>query len=207
MAKPLDPRTEIGHVHLKVADLERAVAFYSGVLGFEVTQRMGQSAAFLSAGGYHHHIGLNTWESQRGPAPRRERPGSITLRFDIPIARRSAMRSAGCVTRACRSKARAIMVSVEALYLRDPDGNGVELYWDRPRVEWPREADGTLKMVTERLDLDALLAEGAGTGIAAAEPSSPYALMTEAEPHAAARPARQAAAAAQGPARRCARRV
>ena len=178
MAKPIDPRTEIGHVHLKVADLERAVSFYSGVLGFEVTQRMGQSAVFLSAGGYHHHIGLNTWESQGGSPPARGTTG--LYHFAIRYADRASLGDALRRLREARvplDGASDHGVS-EALYLRDPDGNGVELYWDRPRADWPREADGTMKMVTERLDLDALLAAAASPrGAARAE--SPYALMTE----------------------------
>jgi len=179
MAKPIDPRTEIGHVHLKVSDLERALAFYSGVLGFELTQRMGQSAAFLSAGGYHHHIGLNTWESHQGPAPA---PGTTGLyHFAIRYADRASLADA-----LRRLRAAGIQLDgasdhgvSEALYLRDPDGNGLELYWDRPRAGWPKNADGTLKMTTERLDLASLLAEETPAA-AAADPQSPYALMTEA---------------------------
>ena len=139
MAKPLDPRTEIGHVHLKVSDLERAIAFYTTALGFEITQRMGDSAAFVSAGGYHHHIGLNTWESHLGAAPPPGTTGLVSFRDSISGSRR-----------ACRSARRLREARVplegasdhgvsEALYLRDPDGNGIELYWDRPRSEWPRE--------------------------------------------------------------------
>jgi catechol 2,3-dioxygenase len=178
MAKPIDPRTEIGHVHLKVSDLERAVAFYSGVLGFEVTQRMGQSAAFLSAGGYHHHLGLNTWESQGGSPPA---PGTTGLyHFAIRYADRASLGDALRRLREARVPLEGASdhgVS-EALYLRDPDGNGVELYWDRPRAAWPREADGTMKMVTERLDLDTLLAAAASPRDTAGA-GSPYALMTE----------------------------
>jgi catechol 2,3-dioxygenase len=177
MAKPIDPRTEIGHVHLKVSDLPRAVAFYSGVLGFEVTQRMGTSAAFLSAGGYHHHIGLNTWESQGGNPPPQGTTG--LYHFAIRYADRAALgdallrlHNAGVPLDGASDHG----VS-EALYLHDPDGNGIELYWDRPRAQWPREADGTLKMVTERLDLKSL-AE-AGTAAEPGETGSPYALMTE----------------------------
>ncbi len=176
MAKPIDPRTEIGHVHLKVSDLERAVAFYSDVLGFEVTQRMGRSAAFLSAGGYHHHIGLNTWESEHGDPPA---PGTTGLyHFAIRYPDRAALGDALRRLRAARVPLEGASdhgVS-EALYLRDPDGNGIELYWDRPRAMWPREADGAMKMVTERLDLDALLAAAPHPP---ADPASPYALMTE----------------------------
>jgi catechol 2,3-dioxygenase len=178
MAKPVDPRTEIGHVHLKVSDLERAVAFYSGVLGFGVTQRMGDSAAFLSAGGYHHHIGLNTWESHRGTAPA---PGTTGLyHFAIRYPDRASLGDALKRLRDARvalDGASDHGVS-QALYLHDPDGNGIELYWDRPRAEWPRETDGTLRMVTQSLDLDALLGEAAAASVRAAKPS-PYAPMTE----------------------------
>jgi catechol 2,3-dioxygenase len=176
MAKPLDPRTHIGHVHLKVSDLDRAVAFYSGVLGFDVTQRMGDAAAFLSAGGYHHHIGLNTWESRGGSAPP---PGTTGLyHFAIRYPDRASLADALRRLRDARVPLEGASDHGvgEALYLRDPDGNGLELYWDRPRAEWPREADGTLKMVTERLDLEALLKE---TTTARAAPASPYAPMTE----------------------------
>jgi len=181
MAKPIDPRTEIGHVHLKVSDLDRALTFYSGVLGFELTQRLGHSAAFLSAGGYHHHIGLNTWESQHGGPPA---PGTTGLyHFAIRYADRASL---GDALR--RLQAAGIPLDgasdhgvSEALYLRDPDGNGLELYWDRPRAEWPRDADGALKMSTERLDIAVLLAAAAETpATAGADAHSPYALMTEA---------------------------
>jgi catechol 2,3-dioxygenase len=159
MADPIDPRVDIGHVHLKVADLDRALAFYQGVLGFELTQRMGPSAAFLSAGGYHHHIGLNTWESRNGHPPP---PGSTGL---YHVAIRYPNRAA--LGDALRRLADAHIpldgasdhgVS-EALYLHDPDGNGLELYWDRPREQWPRTADGAIDMITTRLDVDALLEE------------------------------------------------
>jgi catechol 2,3-dioxygenase len=172
MARPIDPGVEIGHVHLKVADLDRAIAFYEGVLGFEVMQRMGQSAAFLSAGGYHHHIGLNTWESQGGGPPA---PGTTGLyHFAIRYPDRAALGDA--LRRLNDAKVALDGASdhgvSEALYLRDPDGNGLELYRDRPRAEWPRAADGTLEMRTERLDLRALLAE-ADTAAAAAARSPP----------------------------------
>lgn len=180
MAKRIHPRTEIGHVHLKVADLERAIAFYSGVLGFELTQRMGNSAAFLSAGGYHHHIGLNTWESQRGgpPAPGTTGLYHFAIRYPDHASLGDALRrlrDAGVQLEGASDHG----VS-EALYLRDPDGNGLELYWDRPRAEWPRHVDGSLQMVTQRLDLAGLLAASSP----APEPEtagvpSQYALMTE----------------------------
>jgi len=177
MSKPVDSRTEIGHVHLKVSDLERAVAFYSGVLGFEVTQRMGTSAAFLSAGGYHHHIGLNTWESQGGNPPPQGTTGLYHFAIRYPDRASLAdallrLRSAGVPLEGASDHG----VS-EALYLRDPDGNGIELYWDRPRATWSREADGSLKMVTERLDLKSLAASASVAQ--ATQTASPYALMTE----------------------------
>ena len=153
---PIDPGTRIGHVHLKVADLDRALAFYRDVLGFEVTQLYGREAAFLSAGGYHHHIGLNTWESRGGSPPP---PGSTGL-FHVAILYPTRAALADAVQRV-----RAAGIAIdgasdhgvsEAVYLRDPDGNGVELYRDRPEAEWPRAADGSLAMTTQRLDLDAL---------------------------------------------------
>ena len=178
MAKPLDPRTEIGHVHLKVSDLDRAVAFYTNALGFEVMQRMGRSAAFLSAGGYHHHIGLNTWESEGGSAP----PSGTTGLYHFAI-RYPDRASLGEALRRLREAAVTLDGASdhgvsEALYLRDPDGNGIELYWDRPRSEWPREADGTIRMVTERLDLKALLAAADAVPEPQRAPSL-YALMAE----------------------------
>jgi catechol 2,3-dioxygenase len=159
MPDPIDPRVDIGHVHLKVADLDRALAFYQGVLGFEVTTRMGPSAAFLSAGGYHHHIGLNTWESRGGQPPP---PGStglyhVAIRYPDRAALADALRRL-VEARITLEGASDHGVS-EALYLHDPDGNGLELYWDRPRDQWPHAADGSLRMTTERLDVDALLEE------------------------------------------------
>jgi catechol 2,3-dioxygenase len=150
----------MGHVHLKVADLERALGFYRDVLGFELTQRFGSSAAFLSAGGYHHHIGLNTWESSGGAPPTAGTTGLYHLavlyptRAELGDALRR-LQKAGVPLEGASDHG----VS-EALYLRDPDGNGVELYWDRPQAEWPRTADGGLAMFTKSLDLDSLLAEG-----------------------------------------------
>lgn len=152
----IDPRVDIGHVHLKVADLERAIAFYERVLGFEVTQRMGTSAAFLSAGGYHHHIGLNTWESAGGQPPP---PGSTGL-FHLAIRYPDRGALADALQRVTAAGVPLDGASdhgvSEALYLRDPDGNGVELYYDRPREQWPRAADGSLRMVTRPLDLPGL---------------------------------------------------
>ena len=158
-AKPIDPRVSIGHVHLKVADLERAIGFYHGVLGFEVTQRWGSQAAFLSAGGYHHHIGLNTWESLGGPPPA---PGTTGL-FHVAILYPSRRELADALRRLAAAgislDGAADHGVSEALYLRDPDGNGVELYRDRPPEQWPRTAAGDLSMFTRPLDLDALLRE------------------------------------------------
>jgi len=155
----IDPRVTIGHVHLKVADLDRALAFYHDVLGFAITQRMGGQAAFLSAGGYHHHLGLNTWESRGGSPPPRGATGLYHIAIRYPERRVLAdayrrVTAAGIALRGASDHG----VS-EALYLDDPDGNGVELYWDRPRAAWPRAADGTLAMVTQPLDLRSLLAE------------------------------------------------
>ncbi len=158
-SKPVHPAVRIGHVHLKVADLERALAFYRDVLGFEVTQRLGRQAAFLSAGGYHHHIGLNTWESQGGVAPHRGATGLYHLAILYPTRAELADALRRLVHASIPLDGAADHGVSEALYLRDPDANGVELYWDRPESQWPRTASGELNMVTEPLDLDALLAE------------------------------------------------
>ena len=162
MSAPIDPRVGIGHVHLKVADLDRALAFYHGVLGFEVMQRMGDQAAFLSAGGYHHHIGLNTWQSRGGgpPAPGTTGLFHVAIRYPDRATLADALRR--LVDAGVPLDGAADHGVSEALYLRDPDGNGVELMWDRPREAWPRWPDGTLAMVTEALDLGALLAEASG---------------------------------------------
>jgi catechol 2,3-dioxygenase len=161
-SKPIDPGARIGHVHLKVADLERAIAFYSGVLGFGVTQRYGSSAAFLSAGGYHHHIGLNTWQSAGGPPP----PECATGLFHTAILYPTRAALADALRRLQLAGIALDGASdhgvSEALYLRDPDQNGVELYWDKPESQWPRNADGGLAMFTRHLDLEALLREGVG---------------------------------------------
>ncbi len=154
---PIHPEARVGHVHLKVADLDRALGFYHGVLGFEVTLRFGAQAAFLSAGGYHHHIGLNTWESQGGVPPP---PGStglyhLALLYPTRAALADALRrlmKAGVLLDGAADHG----VS-EALYLRDPDNNGVELYWDRPRHQWPITPDGGIAMYTRPLDLEQLL--------------------------------------------------
>lgn len=155
----IDPRVDIGHVHLKVANLDRTLAFYCGVLGFELIQRMGSEAAFISAGGYHHHIGLNTWESAGGSPP----PPGTTGLFHLAIRYPDRATLADALRRlnaaGIRLDGAADHGVSEALYLRDPDQNGVELYRDRPREEWPRSADGEIAMYTRRLDLDSLLAE------------------------------------------------
>ena len=155
----LDPRVDIGHVHLKVSDIDRALAFYGDVLGFEETARLGDQAAFISAGGYHHHIGLNTWESKGGSPP----PPGTTGLYHVAIRypdRRALAKALRRVLEAGVSLSGTSDHGVsEAVYLRDPDDNGIELYRDRPREEWPHTPDGELTMITEPLDLRALLAE------------------------------------------------
>ena len=154
---PIDAGVRIGHVHLKVADLERALAFYCGVLGFELTQRRGADAAFVSAGGYHHHIGLNTWESRGGSPP----PHGTTGLYHVAIVYPTRAALAEALLRLLRAGISLDGASdhgvSEALYLRDPDQNGIELYWDRPEEMWPRDSDGSLAMYSRRLDLDDLL--------------------------------------------------
>ena len=155
----IDARVRIGHVHLKVADLDRALRFYCDVLGFELMQRMGPGAAFVSAGGYHHHIGLNTWESLGGSPP----PPGTTGLYHVAILYPTRAGLADGLRRVIGADisldGAADHGVSEALYLRDPDDNGVELYWDRPEVEWPRSPDGTLAMFTRRLNLESLLGE------------------------------------------------
>lgn len=156
------PQTRIGHVHLKVADLDRAIAFYRDVMGLEVTQTYGAQAAFLSAGGYHHHIGLNTWHSKDGPRPDPRASGLYHTAFVYPdrVALAQALR---IVLQSGTTIDGAADHGVsEAIYFSDPDGNGIEIYHDRPPEDWPRDADGTLNMVNTPLDLDALLAEADG---------------------------------------------
>jgi catechol 2,3-dioxygenase len=157
---PIDAGVSIGHVHLKVADIERALGFYCGVLGFDLIQRFGAQAAFISAGGYHHHIGLNTWESQGGSPPPPGHTGlyHLAIRYPTRAALSDALRRL-MAAKISLDGAADHGVS-EALYLRDPDDNGVELYWDRPQSDWPRDASGQLKMFTARLDLAGLLAAG-----------------------------------------------
>jgi catechol 2,3-dioxygenase len=156
---PIDPGTRIGHVHLKVADLERSLAFYRDVLGFALTQRYGSQAAFVAAGGYHHHIGLNTWESAGGSPP----PPGTTGLYHLAILYPTRAALADALRRLLQAGVKLDGASdhgvSEALYLRDPDGNGVELYWDRPQQMWPRDANGDIAMFTRRLDLEDLLGE------------------------------------------------
>jgi len=158
-AKPIDPQTRIGHVHLKVADLERALNFYCGVLGFELMQRFGSQAAFVSAGGYHHHIGLNTWESKGAPAPPPHTTGLYHVAILYPTRATLADALRRVVAAGVEIDGAADHGVSEAIYLRDPDNNGVELYRDRPREEWPHTPNGELAMYTRALDLDGLLAE------------------------------------------------
>jgi catechol 2,3-dioxygenase len=155
--RAIHPATHIGHVHLKVADLERALGFYRDVLGFELTQRFGTSAAFLSAGGYHHHIGLNTWESAGGRPPAEGTTGLYHLAILYPTRTELADALRRLMKAGIPLEGASDHGVSEALYLRDPDDNGVELYWDRPREEWPRTAEGELAMFTRSLDLDSLL--------------------------------------------------
>lgn len=158
-ARPIDPGVDIGHVHLKVSDLERSLAFYCDVLGFELQQRYGTQAAFISAGGYHHHIGLNTWESRGGSPPPRGTTGLYHVAIRYPT--RAAL--ADALQRLIDARIQLTGASdhgvSEALYLQDPDDNGLELYWDRPEPAWPRQADGTLQMMTNPLDLQDLMAQ------------------------------------------------
>jgi len=157
--RPIDSRVTIGHVHLKVGSLERALKFYCNVLGFELTQRLGTSAAFISAGGYHHHIGLNTWESAGGSPP----PASSAGLYHLAILYPTRALLADAVRRVLDAGIELEGASdhgvSEAIYLRDPDANGVELYRDRPQAEWPRTPDGQLAMFTRPLDLATLLKE------------------------------------------------
>jgi catechol 2,3-dioxygenase len=156
---PIDDQVKIGHVHLKVADIERSLAFYRDVLGFNLNQRFGNQAAFISAGDYHHHIGLNTWESKNGTPP----PSHHTGLFHVAILYPTRKALADALMRLIKAKIPLEGASdhgvSEALYLRDPDANGVELYWDRPKADWPRDADGNIEMYTHPLDLENLLAE------------------------------------------------
>jgi len=159
VSEPIDPGVAIGHVHLKVADIDRALGFYCGVLGFELQGRLGDEAAFISAGGYHHHIGLNTWHSRGGSPP----PSGTTGLFHVAIRYPTRRALADALRRLAEAGIPLDGASdhgvSEALYLRDPDSNGVELSWDRPRETWPRGPTGAIAMVTEPLDLADLVAE------------------------------------------------
>jgi catechol 2,3-dioxygenase len=160
MSDAIDPRVDIGHVHLKVSDIERALGFYRNALGFEVMQRWGDQAAFVSAGGYHHHIGLNTWESQGGSPPPRGTTGlyHVAIRYPDRAALGRALRR--LLEAGIRLDGASDHGVSEALYLRDPDDNGIELYYDRPREEWPRPADGNcVAMFNAPVDLESLLGE------------------------------------------------
>lgn len=158
---PIDPRVRVGHVHLKVADIDRSLAFYRGVLGFQLVTAYGSGAAFLAAGDYHHHLGINIWESKGGSPPA---PGTTGLfHFAVLYPTRATLADA-----LRRLNAAGVELDgaadhgvSEALYLHDPDGNGIELYWDRPREQWPRKPDGSIDMYTRRLDLEGLLRERA----------------------------------------------
>ncbi|MDB5620350.1 VOC family protein [Tardiphaga sp.] len=158
-AKPIAAGTKIGHVHLKVADLERALGFYRDVLGFQLTQRYGDQAAFIAAGDYHHHIGLNTWESKGGEPP----PLGTTGLYHTAILYPTRAALADALHRVLQAgitlDGAADHGVSEALYLRDPDQNGVELYWDRPEAEWPRDTNGGIAMFNRRLDLEELLTQ------------------------------------------------
>ncbi len=157
--RPIASGVSIGHVHLKVANLERAIAFYRDVLGFELTERYGRNAAFLSANGYHHHIGLNTWESEGGQPPAAGTTGLFHAAILYPTRTDLADALRRLLAHGIRIDGASDHGVSEAIYLRDPDGNGLELYWDRPRAEWPRRADGSLAMFTAPLAMESLLAE------------------------------------------------
>jgi catechol 2,3-dioxygenase len=156
---PIDPGVDIGHVHLKVSDIDRSLDFYCGVLGFEVQDRIGDQAAFISAGGYHHHIGINTWESAGAPPPPRNTTGlyHFAIRYPTRAALADALRRlAGAGVPIGGASDHGVS---EAIYLNDPDGIGIELYWDRPKDQWPRHADGSVEIFTRPLDLRDLMAE------------------------------------------------
>jgi catechol 2,3-dioxygenase len=159
--RPIASGVDIGHVHLKVADLDRAIGFYRGVLGFDLMQRLGDQAAFLSAGGYHHHIGLNTWQSRGGSPPPMGATGLYHTAIRYPTRADLADAFRRLIAAGIELEGASDHGVSEALYLRDPDDNGVELYWDRPKEEWPRDSSGQLRMVIEPLSLASLLEEPA----------------------------------------------
>jgi catechol 2,3-dioxygenase len=159
MSGSIDPGVDIGHVHLKVSDIDRALAFYCDVLGFELQQRMGDQAAFVSDGGYHHHIGLNTWESRGGSPPPPGTTGLYHFAIRYPTRRTLADALRRLLDAGIRPEGASDHGVSEAVYLSDPDGNGIELYWDRPKDEWPKQEDGGVAMVTGPLDVRGLLAE------------------------------------------------
>jgi catechol 2,3-dioxygenase len=159
MSYTIPPQTRIGHVHLKVSDLDRALSFYKGILGFELIQKFGDSAAFISAGGYHHHIGLNTWFSRNAPTPPRHSTGLYHTAVVYPTRRDLAVVLQRLIDAKYPLTGTADHGVSEALYLDDPDGNGVELYWDKPKEIWPYDPAGNLQMVTEHLDIEDLLEE------------------------------------------------
>ncbi len=156
------PRTRIGHVHLKVSDLQRSIDFYCGLLGFGITTTYGDQAVFISAGGYHHHIGLNTWHSKGSPPAPGTAPGLYHTAILYPTRRDLAVILDRLLKASYPMTGASDHGVSEALYLDDPDGNGVELYWDRPKEQWPQKPDGTLEMYTRRLDVESLLGELAG---------------------------------------------
>ena len=159
MGYTIDAGAQVGHVHLKVSDLDRAVAFYGDVLGFELITRIGDQAAFLSAGGYHHHVGLNTWQSAGGQQPAPGTTGLFHSAFLYPTRAALARAVQHVIDSGTRLTGASDHGASEAVYLDDPDGNGIELYRDRPRDEWPRTSDGELVLFTEPLDLTGLLSE------------------------------------------------
>lgn len=153
----IDPDVVIGHVHLRVSDLDRAIKFYCGVLDFDLVQQMGSQVAFVSAGGYHHHIGLNTWESEDGSPPPQGSTGLFHVAIRYPSRQTLGVAVRRLIERGIQIDGAADHGVSEAIYLRDPDENGVELYWDRPRAEWPRDDGGKVRMFTRALDVDALI--------------------------------------------------
>jgi len=162
MSYTIPPNTRIGHVHLKVADIERALGFYRDILGFEVQQLYGKDAAFISAGGYHHHIGLNTWYSRNGTPPPRTSTGLFHTAILYPTRKDLAIALKRLVAAKYPLTGASDHGVSEAIYLDYPDGNGVELYWDKPRDQWPVDKEGKLHMYSEALDLEELLKEGSG---------------------------------------------